>query len=190
MKNISALILAAGKSTRMGQQKMLMPWGDTTVLGKVIRTLQDAGMDDILLVTNSDISPSVSHLPIRMMLNDNGDMLSSMKVGLRTQKPSAQATLVCLGDQPQIEEGSVRSVCEAFVKSKSNLVVPSYQMRRGHPWLVARPLWEEILNLQGTSLRDFLNVHTNEIEYVNVETPSILQDLDTPEDYLKYKPSL
>lgn len=187
---ISAIVLAAGKSTRMGQQKMLMPWGDTTVLGKVIRTLQDAGMDDILLVTNSDISPSVSHHPIRMMLNDNGDMLSSMKVGLQTQKPSAEATLICLGDQPQIEERSVRCVCEAFVKSRSNLVVPSYQMRRGHPWLVARPLWEEILSLEAASLRDFLNIHTNEIEYVNVETPSILQDLDTPEDYLKYKPSL
>jgi molybdenum cofactor cytidylyltransferase len=117
-------------------------------------------------------------------------MLASVQRGLQAQKPSAQATLVCLGDQPQIEEGSVRSVCEAFVKSKSNLVVPSYQMRRGHPWLVARPLWEEILSLEAASLRDFLNVHKNEIEYVNVDTPSILQDLDTPEDYLKYKPSL
>ena len=190
MSEISAIILAAGKSTRMGRQKMLMPWGDTTVLGKVIHTLQDAGMEDIMLVTNSDIMPSVSHLPIRVMLNDDGDMLSSMKVGLRTQKPSAQATLVCLGDQPQMEEGSVRSVCEAFAKSRSNLVVPSYQMRRGHPWLVARPLWEEILGLEAASLREFLNAHTNEIEYVNVETPTILQDIDTPEDYLKYKPSL
>ena len=190
MSEISAIILAAGKSTRMGRQKMLMPWGDTSVLGKVIHTLQDAGMEDIMLVTNSDIMPSVSHLPIRVMLNDDGDMLSSMKVGLRTQKPSAQATLVCLGDQPQMEEGSVRSVCEAFAKSRSNLVVPSYQMRRGHPWLVARPLWEEILGLEAASLREFLNAHTNEIEYVNVETPTILQDIDTPEDYLKYKPSL
>lgn len=175
----------------MGQQKMLMPWGDTTVLGKVIHTLQDAGMEDIVLVTNSDISLSVSHLPIRMMLNDNGDMLSSMKVGLRTQKPSTEATLVCLGDQPQIEEGSVRSVCEAFLKSKSNLVVPSYQMRRGHPWLIARPLWDEVLALQaGQTMREFLNTHAERVDYVNLETPSILQDLDTPEDYLKYKPSL
>ena len=174
----------------MGQQKMLMPWGNTTVLGRVIRTLQDAGMEDIVLVTNSDILHSVEHLPIRVMLNDDGDMLSSLKAGVRIQKPAAQATLICLGDQPQMEEGSVRRVCEAFVKSRSNLVVPSYQMRRGHPWLVARPLWEEILSLEAVSLREFLNAHASEIEYVNVDTPSILQDLDTPEDYLKYKPSL
>ena len=190
MSDISAIILAAGKSTRMGRKKMLMPWGDTTVLGNVIHTLQDAGMEDIVLVTNSDISPTFSHLPIQMMLNDNGDMLSSMKIGLRTQKPSAQATLVCLGDQPQMEEGSVRSVCEAFVKSRSNLVVPSYQMRRGHPWLVARPLWDDVFAMQGGSMREFLNAQASQIEYVNLETETILQDIDTPEDYLKYKPSL
>jgi molybdenum cofactor cytidylyltransferase len=189
-KMISAIVLAAGKSTRMGQQKMLMPWGNTTVLGRVIRTLQDAGMEDIVLVTNSDILHSVEHLPIRVMLNDDGDMLSSMKAGVRIQKPAAQATLICLGDQPQMEAGSVRSVCEAFVKSGANLVVPSYQMRRGHPWLAARALWEEMLGLQDASLREFLNAHSAEIEYVPVETPTILQDLDTPEDYLKYKPSL
>ncbi|MBN8656661.1 MAG: nucleotidyltransferase family protein [Anaerolineae bacterium] len=187
---ISAIVLAAGKSTRMGQQKMLMPWGNTTVLGRVIRTLQDAGMEDIVLVTHSDILPSVEHLPIRVMLNDDGDMLSSLKAGVRIQKPAAQATLICLGDQPQMEERSVRSVCEAFVKSGANLVVPSYQMRRGHPWLAARPLWEEMLGLQDVSLREFLNAHSAEIEYVPVETPTVLQDLDTPEDYLKYKPSL
>jgi molybdenum cofactor cytidylyltransferase len=189
-KMISAIVLAAGKSTRMGQQKMLMPWGDTTVLGRVIRTLQNAGMEDIVLVTHSDILHSVEHLPIRVMLNDDGDMLSSMKAGVRIQKPAAQATLICLGDQPQMEEGSVRSVCEAFLKSRANLVVPSYQMRRGHPWLAARALWEEMLGLQDASLREFLNAHSAEIEYVPVETPTILQDLDTPEDYLKYKPSL
>ena len=118
-------------------------------------------------------------------------MLTSLQIGLRAQKPSAEAALVCLGDQPQIEEGSVRSVCEAFAKSKSNLVVPSYQMRRGHPWLVARTLWDEILSTPPeNSMRDFLNAHAREIEYVNLNTPTILQDLDTPEDYLKYKPSM
>lgn len=190
MSEISAIILAAGKSTRMGEQKMLMPWGDTTVLGKVIDTIQTARINDIILVTNKTIANSITNLQLPITINNDGDMLTSVQLGLRAQKPSAQATLICLGDQPQIEEGSVRSVCEAFVKSRSNLVVPSYQMRRGHPWLVARPLWEEILSLEGMSLREFLNVHTNEIEYVNVETPTILQDLDTPEDYLKYKPSL
>jgi molybdenum cofactor cytidylyltransferase len=189
--NICAIILAAGKSTRMGQQKMLMPWGNTTVLGKVIHTLRASGMEDILLVTSPEIIPAVSHLPVRIMLNNDGEMLSSLQTGLNAQKSSTKAALVCLGDQPQVEEGSVQSVCRAFQKSSSSLVVPSYQMRRGHPWLVARALWDEILSLSPQqSMRDLMSAHSNEIEYVNLDTPTILQDLDTPEDYLKYKPSL
>ena len=191
---ISAIVLAAGKSTRMGRQKMLMPWGETTVLGKVTQTLQNAGVEDIVIVTNKVMAHSIINLhPARLPLaiNDNGEMLASMQAGLRALKPSAEAALICLGDQPQMEEGSVRSVCEAYSKSRSSLVVPSYQMRRGHPWLAAKALWDEILAMEeGRSMREFLTAHSDEIEYVNMDTPTILQDLDTPEDYLKYKPSL
>ena len=78
---------------------------------------------------------------------------------------------------------------EAFEARKSNLVVPSYRMRRGHPWLVARPLWEEVLGMSPTeSPREFLNRHAEEIEYVNVDNPSILADLDTFEEYLNSRP--
>lgn len=190
MKDISAIVLAAGRSMRMGRQKMLLPWGDTTVLGKVIQTLRQSGIDDIVLAANSEIAAKLTGHGSRIVLNDEGDMLRSLQLGLQAQKPSAQAALICLGDQPQIEESSVRSVCEAFQKSGSNLVVPSYRMRRGHPWLAAQPVWGEILAAKGGTLRGFLNDHAAQIEYVNLDSPAILQDLDTPEDYLKYKPSL
>jgi molybdenum cofactor cytidylyltransferase len=187
--NTSAVILAAGKSVRMGQPKMLMPWGDTTVLEKVIQTLQFAGVEDIVLVTNSRIASQVTSYGIRVTHNDEGEMLESVQLGLQTQKPSAEAALICLGDQPQIEEENIRKVCEGFRQSKSRIVVPSYQMRRGHPWLIARALWGEILQLHAPqSMRDFLNEHKNEIFYVACDSPTILQDLDTPADYLKYKP--
>jgi molybdenum cofactor cytidylyltransferase len=62
-------------------------------------------------------------------------------------------------------------------------------MRRGHPWLIARELWEEILQMRPPeSMRDFLNAHKDDIFYVDYDSPSILQDLDTPADYLKFKP--
>ncbi|MCA2001389.1 MAG: nucleotidyltransferase family protein [Chloroflexi bacterium] len=186
---ISAVILAAGKSTRMGRQKLLMPWGNHTVLGKVIQTLQDAGVEDMILVTNSNLAPQVESYGRRMALNDEGEMLESVQIGLQAQKPSAEAALICLGDQPQIRESDIRRVCEGFRQSQARLVVPSYQMRRGHPWLIARELWGEILNLRAPqSMRDFLNAHPGEIFYVECDSPSTLQDLDTPEDYLKYKP--
>lgn len=189
--SISAIVLAAGKSTRMGQPKMLLPWGKTTVLEKVIETIRAAGIENIVVVANSEIAPEITNDRLRITLNDNGEMLTSIQLGLQAQKPSAEAVLIVLGDQPQIEERSARSVCEAFRKTKSKLIVPSYQMRRGHPWLAARPLWEEILNMrEPETMRDFLNRHSDEIHYVECDTPSILQDVDTPEDYLKYKPSV
>jgi CTP:molybdopterin cytidylyltransferase MocA len=62
-------------------------------------------------------------------------------------------------------------------------------MRRGHPWLAARPLWSEILQMQSPQTpRDFLNRHAAQIEYVIVESRSVIEDLDTPEDYLKSRP--
>jgi molybdenum cofactor cytidylyltransferase len=202
--NISAVILAAGKSVRMGQPKMLMPWGNTTVLGQVVQTLQAAGVEDITLVTNSAIAGQVTSYGLRVALNDEGEMLESIQLGLQALLPppsprdtsptffenggGREGALICLGDQPQTEEGNVRKVCEGFRQNRSKIVVPSYQMRRGHPWLIARELWDEILQLRAPkSMRDFLNAHKDEIFYVECDSPTILQDLDTPADYLKYK---
>ncbi|MCQ3936590.1 MAG: hypothetical protein DPW18_06040 [Chloroflexi bacterium] len=199
---VSAIVLAAGRSVRMGQPKMLMPWGETTVLGRVIQTIRAAGIEDIVLVTNSEIAGRITNDDLHIVLNDDGEMLTSLQCGLRALlgspssilpgqdgKGQAEAALICLGDQPQVREGSVRLVCEAFQETKSNLVVPSYHMRRGHPWLAARALWDEILSMrEPATMRDFLNRHNAEILYVESGTPAILQDLDTPDDYLKHKP--
>ena len=192
---ISTIILAAGKSSRMGQPKMLLPWGDRTVLTHVISVFQNAEVEDILVVTGGfreQVEELVSGSNVKTVFNnefEKSEMLTSIQCGLRALTRQTQAVLIGLGDQPQVQEGTVRKVCEAFRESKSNLVVPSYRMRRGHPWLVARPLWEEILEMQPPqSPRDLLNGHTQEIEYVTIDNPSIMQDLDTPEDYLKFKP--
>lgn len=194
---ISAIILAAGKSARMGQNKLLMKWGNMTVIEKVVQTIQDSGIEDIVLVTSNELRDAsyalrFTNYDLRITINEtNHEMLSSLQLGLQNQKAESEATIICLGDQPQIESRGVRAVCEAYQKSKSNLVAPSYQHRRGHPWLVAKPLWNQILSMkENQTPRDFLNAHANEIKYVNVDTPTILQDLDTPADYLKYKPNV
>lgn len=179
----------------MGQPKMLLPWGKTTVLGQVIETLQRAGLKDILVVTGAErerIEQVVAQYGVRSTHNPtHGEMLSSIQAGLRALQAnaSAAAALICLGDQPQVEERSVRAVANRFEETGARLVVPSYRMRRGHPWLVAGPLWEEILRMPPAQTpRDFLNLHASEIEYVEVDTPSILADLDTPEEYRKTRP--
>lgn len=191
---ITAIILAAGESKRMGQPKLLLPWGNGTVLTHVISVFRKAGVEEILVVTGGakeQVEGLVSGLGVRTVFNEafqTGEMLSSTQCGIRALGSQTEAVLIGLGDQPQVQEGSVRKVCEAFRASGSNLIVPSYKMRRGHPWLIARPLWDELSNLGSTmSPRDFLNKHQAEIHYVSVDDPGILADLDTPDDYLRSK---
>jgi len=189
---ITAVILAAGESKRMGQPKMLLPWGEGTVISHVITVFRDAGVEDILVITGGAHEPvegAISHLNVRALHNNNfakGEMLSSIQCSIGALTHQTQAMLIGLGDQPQVQERSVRMVCDTFIETKSNIVVPSFQMRRGHPWLVARPLWGELLNLKSSS-RDFLNAHPEMIQYVNVDDPGILADLDTPEDYQRWQ---
>jgi molybdenum cofactor cytidylyltransferase len=191
---ITALILAAGQSKRMGQPKMSLPWGETTVLEQVITTFKAAGVDEVLVVTGgarAQVEALVGN-SARSVFNPDyaeGKMLSSVQTGLAGLKPGTEAVLIGLGDQPQVQERSVWLVLDEYRKSGASIIVPSYQMRRGHPWLVARTHWEEILGMQPpTSLRDFLHSHQDEIHYVEFDNNSILQDMDTPEDYLKSRP--
>jgi molybdenum cofactor cytidylyltransferase len=191
----SAVILAAGQSKRMGQPKMLLPWGNLTVIEQVIATFLRAGIEDVLVVTGGtreQVEKAIEGLPVRKIHNRDylaGEMLSSLQCGIREMTEQAQTLLIGLGDQPQVQEESIRLICDAYEKSKSRLVVPSFHMKRGHPWLVARPLWDEILGLKPPeTLRDFLNAHAQEIQYVNIDTPTILADLDTPEDYQTSQP--
>lgn len=204
---ISAIVLAAGESKRMGQPKMLLPWREGTVLTHVIAIFRAAGVEDILVVTGGareQVEELAAGLGVRTVFNEafqTGEMLSSIQCGLRAliSPPLSQsaletlhkeraAALIGLGDQPQVQAGSVQRVCEAFLETEANLVVPSYRLRRGHPWLIAYPLWEEFLRLQPpASPRDFLNAHAADIHYVNVDDPNILADLDTLEEYRRWQ---
>jgi molybdenum cofactor cytidylyltransferase len=192
---ITAIILAAGASKRMGRPKMLLPWGEETVLSHVVSTFFEAGLKDILVVTGGareQVESAISHLEVRTIYNREfakGEMLSSIQCGINTTSRQAQAVLIGLGDQPQVQTGSVRMVCDVYHDLKSDIVIPSFKKRRGHPWLVSRPLWSELLNMDvSLSSRSFLNTHSDKIHYVDVDDPGVLADMDTPEDYQRWRP--
>jgi molybdenum cofactor cytidylyltransferase len=196
--NISAILLAAGLSSRMGRPKLLLPWGQTTVLGQVVSTFTAAGVEEILVVTGGArdqvenlVTQLAKDFPVRAVFNPEyvrGEMLSSIQAGLAALRTQTSAALIGLGDQPQVREVTVRHICAAFVSTGAPLVIPSFQKRRGHPWLAESSLWPEILALPfSTTPRQFLNAHSGQIEYVPADQ-SILQDLDTPEDYTRQRP--
>lgn len=192
---IAAIVLAGGQSKRMGQPKMTMPWGSTTVIGQVVSVLVEAGLDEILVVTGGarqDVETAIRGFPARAIYNpgySEGEMLSTFQTGLSALGNDYQAVLVVLGDQPQLQIDVVKKVITAYEVTHAALVVPSYRMRRGHPWLLDRSLLPAALGLKNPeTLKDFLKRNSEKIHYVLVETDSVLQDIDTPEDYLNYRP--
>lgn len=192
---ITALVLAAGTSSRMGQPKMVLPWGNTTVLGQVIQVIKSSAIEDLLVVTGAarDLVEPICHAEgARVVFNPlyaEGDMLASLQTGIRELGAATDAALVTLGDQPQIQETCVRLVARTYADSKAPLIVPSYHQRRGHPWLVGRGFWPEILNMrEPETAREFLNRHSADISYLELDSATILQDLDTSEEYLKSRP--
>ncbi len=192
---ISVIILAAGQSKRMGQPKMPLPWVDDTVLGHIINVFRAAGTQDILVITGGarEAVESIAQAnKARTIFNREyarGEMLSSLQVGLRALGLETEAALVALGDQPQIQEETIRLIVDIYAQTASPLIVPSYQMHRGHPWLIAREHWAEILGMDTPETpRDFLNRHSAQIQYVEVDSSTILEDLDTMEDYARSNP--
>ena len=189
---ITALILAAGRSRRMGRPKLPLAWGNTTVLGHIIDVIKTAGVREVLVVTGGDrnivesIARECGASTVFNPQHEDREMLGSLQAGIQALGEDVQAVLVALGDQPQILEGTVRSILGEYEHHSSKLIVPSYHMHRGHPWLVQRELWPAILALEAPQTpREFLAAHAADIHYLNVDTPTVLEDLDTPQDYLK-----
>jgi molybdenum cofactor cytidylyltransferase len=190
---ISAIVLAAGLSTRMGRPKMVLPWGASTVIGQVVNTLLLAGVKEVVVVTGAarveveDVVKQVNRAEVRTAFNPRyaeDNMLISLQVGMASLGEDVDAMLVVLGDQPQIEIDVVRSLMKVYQAENARLIVPSFDMRRGHPWVVDRSLWPALQSIpDGATMRDFLHAHPQQITYLPVNSSSILRDLDTPEEY-------
>jgi len=187
------VVLAAGTSTRMGRPKMVLPWGGTTVLGKVLETLAGAmggRRPSTIVVTGGDeeaVRAEVTRLSSCLAAScasnpdfRNGEMMDSLRVGLRNLPPEVECALVALGDQPQLSLEAARRVIEAAERSVSPIVVPVHGGRKGHPWAIRRPLWASLA--ESRTARDFLDAHQADIERSEADATA-LKDLDSPEDY-------
>jgi molybdenum cofactor cytidylyltransferase len=190
MLSISAIVVAGGLSTRMGAPKQLLPYGKHTVVEQIVSVLLKCSLDEIVVVTGHKrhaVETRLAAWSVRPVFNSNyqaGEMLSSVKCGLAALDSEVNAALLVLGDQPQLETAAVQQLIATYQTEPAGLVIPSFQMRRGHPILIDRDYWPEILTLDSNrTLRDVIVTHDDEICYVAVETDSVLRDIDTPEDY-------
>jgi molybdenum cofactor cytidylyltransferase len=190
---IAAVVAAAGRSTRMGEPKQLLPWGDRTVLGAVALHLAEAGAQPVLCVVGhraTEMAAALGDAPAQLINNPdylNGEMLSSYQAGVRHLLAGADShlgALLALGDQPHVPVDVLRQVIAQARQTPELIVIPSYEKRRGHPFYLPAGLWQELLSLSyEESLRTLLQRHQESITYVNVGTDAILRDMDTPADY-------
>ncbi len=186
---IGAIILAAGQSRRMGRNKLLLPYGASTVLETVVTEVTACpAVIDTVVVTGHEpdrITALLAPYPVRCVFNPayaRTEMLTSLQVGLRALSAEVQAALIVPGDHPQLRRDIIQQVIDAH--QADALVIPSYEMKRGHPILLDRVWWTELLALpETTTLRDFIRAHEEHIRSVMVETDSVLRDIDTPEEY-------
>ena len=189
---IGAVILAAGRSRRMGRPKMSLPWKDgKTLIAHMVSIFQEAGIEPIVIVAGENyvIVEENLHGEEVTVLGDpkttDAEMLDSVKLGLRSLETKAvEAALIMPGDHPLLLPSTVRALCEAWWEMTGKMLAPSFAGRRGHPLLIPKALWPELLALrEGLSLRDFLDQHDEHLEYVDVKDPGVRFDVDTPEDY-------
>lgn len=188
---VGAIVLAAGMSSRMGQSKMLLPWTEKrTIIEHIVEQLLSSRVDHITVVTGhmaKEIKEVLAPYGVNVVYNrayKSGEMLSSLKAGLRAMPDNIAASMLVLGDQPRIQPRVIYQVMAAYSRGEGEIVAPSFEMKRGHPILISRRYWAELLALPRTaSPRDVINLHQERIAYIDVNTDSVLRDVDTPDDY-------
>jgi molybdenum cofactor cytidylyltransferase len=189
MPEICAIILAAGESTRMGANKLLLPWHGHPIIRVVIENVMQTYVDHILVVLGAfreEILPIIKEMPVRHCYNSfyKQGMLSSVQCGFRNLPDSVDAAMIFLGDQPMISGAVAKLLIEEYRKSKTGMLVPTYKGKRGHPVLIDKKYKNAIEKLDPAEGLRALFYHTSEdIQEVEADEPGILRDIDTLQDY-------
>ena len=194
-RRVAVIVLAAGESRRMGRNKLLLPWGNTTVLGQTLSNVSAGGFHDVIVVTGheaEDVEAVAGHFnPVRLL--DNSDyakgMLTSVQAGVRALPDNVEAALIVLGDQPLIGPATLQALMAAYAAGPQGLVAPVYRGRRGNPVLIDRCYFAELLALPPAAApRLLLERHTDDLRLLEVTDEAILHDLDRREDYERWRP--
>ncbi len=186
---IWAIILAAGESKRMGRPKLLLPFGERTIIETVVNNAVQSEADGVLVVLGSNaekMAEQIKDFPAKTSVNPDfrQGMLSSIQWGLGSLPEDTSAVLVMLGDQPLIPGSVTNKVIDAYKKTGKGIILPVYNNRRGHPILIDMKYRDEVKQISpDTGLRALVHNHAEDILEVEVDAPGVLRDIDTVEDY-------
>jgi molybdenum cofactor cytidylyltransferase len=188
MNEVAAILLAAGRSRRMGAFKPLLPFGNRSVIECCINNLGAAGIKDIIVVVGhraDEVREQLQALDVRLAVNADPD--SEMKVsiarGVEQVSTSAGAVIIALVDHPAVPPEEIKILINEWRRG-AKLVQPEHDGRGGHPVLVDLAYRDELLALDSQSgLRALFAAHRDEVRRVPVESPYVARDMDTWEDY-------
>jgi putative nucleotidyltransferase with HDIG domain len=186
---LAALILAAGYSSRMGQFKPLLPLDGRTVIESTIDTFRSAGITRISVVTGHEaaqLQPLLKTRKIAAVHNPDyaSGMYSSVQAGIKSLSADIDACFLLPADIPLVRPATVETIAERYASDRPSIIYPIFRGQRGHPPLIARSLFAEILAGDGAGgLRALLQRHQADAREVDVFDEGILLDMDTPEDY-------
>jgi molybdenum cofactor cytidylyltransferase len=189
---VSAIVLAAGRSMRMGEAKQMLRVGEHTVLERTLENVRDSGVDEIVLVLGFSAESIQRLLPAALLDNlkvvvnpayEKG-MASSLQVGLSKVSPETGAALIVLADQPFVCSATIDRIIERYRQSDAEIVIPFYKGQRGNPALLDRSVFQEVMALEGDmGCRAIFGNHAEGIVEVDVDDAGILLDIDTKDDY-------
>jgi molybdenum cofactor cytidylyltransferase len=187
---IAALILAAGESSRMGSPKATLVYRDRAFLELIVETVREGGLDRIVVVLGHQaevIRRQVKIEPAQVVVNPNyrSGQTSSLQAGLRALVgDDPEAILLCLVDHPAVSADSVRRILAGFRESAVPVVIPSYRGRRGHPVLIGRQLFGELLALTcEAGANSVVRKYRAATKLVEVDDEGVVIDVDDPECY-------
>ena len=188
-RRISAILTAAGESTRMGRPKPLLIWHGVPLVQYQVNGLLSAGVHEVVVVLGFEsglVARHVSGDHVRSVLNEDyrhGKTTSVLR-GILSANPDATDLLLLAVDQPR-PDWVVQRVVESHVEKNALITSPRYEGRGGHPLVFSATLRGELESItdEGQGIREVFDVHRGEVNEVPFDDPVIRLDLNTPEDY-------
>jgi molybdenum cofactor cytidylyltransferase len=186
---ISAIVLAAGRSTRMGRNKLVLSLDGKPVLQRVLDALKDSKVDETLVVLGGgaeEVRSTVDLGGTKVVVNRRyaQGMSTSIRAGLARVDRSTDAAIIVLGDQPFLSAALVNAVIDAFQAEGAPVVLPVHRGTRGNPVLFARSVFPEIMRIGGDrGAKSVVEAHEDDVLEVKAEDAGAVIDVDTPSDY-------
>ncbi|MEK6409356.1 MAG: nucleotidyltransferase family protein [Acidobacteriota bacterium] len=186
---ISAVLLAAGESRRMGEFKQLLELRNKSFVEHCVDNLLASRVGEVIVVTGhreSEVRRAIGDRRVKFAHNPEyqSGMASSIIRGVEAVPQTARAFVLALVDQPWIDASVINRIIETYEKAQTLIVIPAYEGKNGHPILLDISLKEEILKMDpARGLRQVVGAHPREIARVEASDHGVLEDCDLPEDY-------